>query len=434
MIYPKVALVSLRGVEGCGISAWERQFNAYYKQVGGVCDMYALNDRVGRPETSVDLDVKMFGSLDFKDVLDKINSTYDLVMIMGVPSKKSKHAHTYVPNFLAKIKIRKVMVNHDHHYQSINRNADFKSALEISDVVCAHSLDPSAKSGFKNWAEKKDIKINRWGKLYTFIHPPLYKDLINTSHSTRKKRLTNFGRAVLWKRNLLLFNIANKLAKRGFIAQMLGFERSIAGWCQMELYIDELNIFGTKAISKLVSDRCFFKDFDTMSTFQRVEHNNLLVEFIRDELPYQPSEYFYSIGSLDHYIGLREIAESAFAGHFRSFEHTKLDYGNNHEYQGLEAMLLSVPIFHRHFLETCTLPFTDISLSSLDCFVSIDDDNRHMKHGGFQVLNPDEFIDKLEAIWSNPKLYQQMRSQNLEIIHDHYSCEKLVPKFLEEIV
>ena len=326
------------------------------------------------------------------------------------------------------------MVNHDHHYQSINRNADFAAALEVSDVVCSHSLDDGAKSGFKHWVNRKEINVSKWAKLYTFIHPPLYSNITNSCVSERKKKITNFGRAVLWKRNLLLFNIANKLIERGFIVEMLGFERSIAGWSQLDIYKDSLNVFGTKAISELVSDRCFLKDFEAMSTFQRTEHNNLLVGFIREELPYQPHEYFYCIGSLDHYTGLKEISESAFAGHFRSFEHIKLDYGNNHEYQGLEAMLLSVPIFHRHFLETCTLPFTDTSLSSIDSFMSIDDDNRHIKDGGYQVLNPDEFIDKLEATWSNPKLYQKMRTQNIEIINDHYSCAKLIPKFLEEIV
>lgn len=324
------------------------------------------------------------------------------------------------------------MVNHDHHFQSIIRNADFKNALEVCDVVCAHSLDTSAKSGFAAWVQRKNINVAKWAKLHTFIHPPLYQDLINTRHDTRKKKVTSFGRAVLWKRHLLMFNIAQKLADRGFITEILGFERSIAGWTQISIYQDLLNIITTDKMTGIAPDRCFVKNFDTMSTFQRTEHNNLLVEFIRDELPTQPPEYFYCIGSLDHFLGVREVAESAFAAHSRSFEHIKLDYGNNHEYQGLEAMLLSVPIFHRHFLNTCTLPDTDTTLASIDSFVSIDDDDRHVRIGGYQVLEPDLFIDQLEAIWGNPKLYQQMRIQNTNLVKEYYSCEKLVPTFLEQ--
>lgn len=433
MNLPKIALVSLRGVEGCGISAWERQFYAYCQSAGEVCGLYALDDRVGRPDTSNDLDVKLFSSAEYEDILSHLNSTYDLVLIMGVPSIKSKHASTYVKEFLEKIVVRKVMVNHDHHFMSINRNADFKAALECCDVVCTHSLKDEYKSGFKRWVNRKNINVSKWAKLYTFIHAELYKNITNTTLEGRLKKVTTFGRAVLWKRHMVLLNIANKLAERNFIVELLGFERSIAGWSQINLYKDSLNIFSTDSISKLVPNYTFFKEFYTMCPFQSAKHNGALLEFIEKDMPYQPSEYIYTMGSVEHFTGVRRLSKSAFAGHFRSFEHINLDYGNNQEYQGLEAMLLSVPIYHRHFLDTCTLPGTDIKLNTIPSFVSIDDDNRNIRLGGFQVINPDEFIDKLEAIWNNPKLYTQMRKDNVRIIQEYYSCEKLLPPFIEEL-
>jgi hypothetical protein len=145
----------------------------------------------------------------------------------------------------------------------------------------------------------------------------------------------------------------------------------------------------------------------------------------------QDPDKMYVFGSYDHKRGLKRICQSAFATHPRSFEHNGLDYGNNHEYQGLEAALLSVPIFHRHFLETVTLPGTDVPLSAIEAFISIDDDNNHLKNGGPNVLNPSDLVEKLDDIWNNR--YTQYRQESFSIINTYYASWVLIPKMLDRL-
>lgn len=203
---------------------------------------------------------------------------------------------------------------------------------------------------------------------------------------------------------------------------MIGFERSIAGFCQLRNYDKILNWY--------VSED-FYKPMKGPSAFSSAPVNNKLFDFIDEEG--QDPKYMYVIGSYDHKRGLQRISQSAFATHPRSFEHNNLDYGNNFEYQGLEAALLAVPIFHRHFLDTVTLPNTTTSLSSTGVFISVDDDNRHLNDGGPRVLEPERFVERLDEIWNDESLYSSYRTNSIDLITTHYSSEVVVPKLLHNI-
>jgi glycosyltransferase involved in cell wall biosynthesis len=424
---PKVALVSLRGVEGCGVTSWCRAFYHYFKKSGEVCDFYAPTDKVGRPDTSLDMTVKYFK--EYSEVVDTINSNYDLVIIASVPSKKSKFASTYIDDFICKIKLKRVLINLDHHDMSFARNADFERAVMECDIVSPHSLLPASR-GFIKWMERRKIKPQRLERLELMIEPSLYSGITNSDKYGRAKRIVSLGRAVLWKRNMLLFNIAKLLEEKRFALEILGFERSIAGYTQIKLYEDVLTPFSSDIIESM--GLSYPKQFNKMSAFSKASDNDELLDFI-DLMPYQPTDCIYCLGSVSHFRGLRRVSESAFATSLSSFEHMNLDYGNDLEYQGLEAMLLSVPIYHRHFLESCTLPETDIKLSSIDSFISLDDDNRSVKDGGYQVLNAEKFIDTIENCWSNSQLYERMRKQNIQIAEEYYSGNKLIPLFLSRL-
>ena len=420
MKLPKTAVLLLRGVEGCGVSTYARHFKAFYDDSKAKCDIFALNLNVGRPDTSTDLEINKFTFEESEKLVSRINSDYELTLVFSVPAKNAKEdvVNNYVDRILSKIKSPKWMINHDHHYLSIGRNADFINAINVCDGVLCHSL-ADTKCGFIRWMAKKGIST-RVEKLDTFFHVPLVSNLVTFDKTNRLKRVINASRAVAWKRSSLVLNLQKELAKKNFITEMIGFERSIAGYSQLKNYQDTLDWYVTDDFDKPVK---------APSAFSNAQVNERFFDFVDDEG--QDPNKMYVFGSYDHRRGLRRISQSAFATHPRSFEHNGLDYGNNHEYQGLEAALLSVPIFHRHFLETVTLPDTDVPLSAIEAFISIDDDNNHLKQGGPNVLNAPEFVEKLEEIWSDK--YTQYRQESFSIINTYYCSWVLIPKMLGRI-
>ena len=421
MKLPRTAILLLRGVEGCGVSTYARHFKAYFDENNrGKCDIFALNLSVGRPDTSTDLPITKFNFDEADELVRRVNNEYDLSLVFSVPAKNAKEeiVNNYVEKILDKIKSPKWLINHDHHYLSIGRNADFENAIKACDGVLCHSL-VETKCGFIRWMKKRGIDT-RVEKLETFFHIPLVGDFVTFDNTYRYKRLINASRAVAWKRSSLVLNLQKELAKRNFITEMIGFERSIAGYSQLKNYEGKLDWYVTEDFDKPVK---------APSAFSNAQVNERFFDFVDAEG--QDPNKMYVFGSYDHKRGLRRISQSAFATHPRSFEHNGLDYGNNHEYQGLEAALLSIPIFHRHFLETVTLPDTEVPLSAIDAFISIDDDNNHLKQGGPNVLNASDFVDKLEDIWKGN--YTRYRQESFSIINTYYSSWVLIPKMLDRL-
>ena len=421
MKLPRTAILLLRGVEGCGVSTYARHFKAYFDENNrGKCDIFALNLSVGRPDTSTDLPITKFNFDEAGELVRRVNNEYDLSLVFSVPAKNAKEeiVNNYVEKILDKIKSPKWLINHDHHYLSIGRNADFENAIKACDGVLCHSL-VETKCGFIRWMKKRGIDT-RVEKLETFFHIPLVGDFVTFDNTYRYKRLINASRAVAWKRSSLVLNLQKELAKRNFITEMIGFERSIAGYSQLKNYEGKLDWYVTEDFDKPVK---------APSAFSNAQVNERFFDFVDAEG--QDPNKMYVFGSYDHKRGLRRISQSAFATHPRSFEHNGLDYGNNHEYQGLEAALLSIPIFHRHFLETVTLPDTEVPLSAIDAFISIDDDNNHLKQGGPNVLNASDFVDRLEDIWKGN--YTRYRQESFSIINTYYSSWVLIPKMLDRL-
>lgn len=409
----------LRGIEGCGVSTYARHFKAFFDSKGSVCDIFALNLSVGRPDTSTDIDIEIFSFSDCGELTRRINLGYDLVLIFSVPAKNASESivENYVEFIIDPIKVPKWMVNHDHHVLSVSRNADYINAIESCDGLLCHSLTET-KSGFMSWVKRHGISKPAQ-KMDVFFHVPFVKHLISLDKEGRSKKLINASRAVAWKRGSIVLNIHNALADRGFVTEMIGFERSIAGYSQLKNYEGKLKWYTTEG---------FYKPVNAPSAFSSSRVNNDLFDFVDAEG--QNPDFMYVFGSYDYRRGLKRISESAFATHPRSFEHNNLDYGNNFEFQGLEAALLTIPIFHRHFLDTVTIPGTLKTLSSTGVFLSVDDDNRHLKDGGPQVLEPERFAARLDEIWNNPDIYSRMRRESVEFIRTYYSSEVVVPNLL----
>jgi hypothetical protein len=422
MKLPRVAILMLRGVEGCGVSTYARHFKAFFDDNNSQCDIFALNLNVGRPDTSTDININIFAFSEAAELVNKINQFYDLVLVFSVPAKNAPQVVTdnYVEFIIEPISVPKWMINHDHHFLSIGRNANYEEAIEACDGLLCHSLTET-KSGFIKWLKRKNI-TKQAKKMDVFFHIPFIQHLVSLDRENRQKRLINAARAVAWKRGSVVLNLQGALADRGFVTEMIGFERSIAGYSQLKNYYDKLQWYTTDM---------FYKPVKGPSAFSSAKVNNELFDFVDREG--QNPDFMYVFGSYDYKRGLERISKSAFATHPRSFEHNNLDYGNNFEYQGLEAALLAVPIFHRHFLETVTLPDSTTSLKETGVFLSVDDDNRHLKNGGPQVLEPERFAQLLDEVWNDSSEYYRMRKNSVDLIKTYYSSEAIIPKLLLDL-
>lgn len=421
---PPVAILLLRGLEGCGVTTYCRHLKAYYDYVGAKCEIFVLNDKkIGRADTSTDLPINEFKFENSQSIVDKINADFEISLVFSVPAKSSSEEAKagYIPQILEKLKTSTWMINLDHHLLSFSRNANYKEAIESCRGVLCYSLNET-KSGFIGWLQKNKVKTTV-KNLDNFFHIPRLKNLMSFSKEGREKRLINASRAVAWKRGSLVLNLHKPLAQKGFTTEMIGFERSIAGWAQLKNYEGKLEWFTTDN---------FYKPVKTASAFSSARINNDLFDYV--DANGQDPDLMYVFGSYDYNRGLERVAHSAFATHPRSFEHNKLCYGNNFEFQGLEAALLSVPVFHRHFLETVTLPNSTTTLAQTGVFLSIDDDNRHLKDGGPQVLNAESFCENLNEIWNSEVRYKEMREASVEMINTYYSSSVVVPKLLSKIL
>lgn len=425
MKLPKVAILLLRGLEGCGVSNYSRHMKGYYDSVGAVCDIFALQTKVGRADTSSDMQVNFFKYADRAGVVDIINRDYDVVLVFSVPdtSEPEEITKNYVEEIIRQIDRKKVMVNHDHHACTFKRNSDYKNAIESCDKVMAHSLN-STNSGFIKWMDKHGVRQMPQEKIDIFFHVPFIKDMIGYEKEGKKKRVIHASRAVAWKRGSLVLNLQPLLSEKGFITEMIGFERSLAGYTQILNYQDKLNWFTTTD---------FVKPIKGPSAFSNSKFNTQLMNWL-DEVGQDP-KYMYVLGSYDYKRGLKRISESAFATQPRTFEHNGLCYGNTFiEYQGIEAALLSVPIYHRHFLDNVTVPGTTTPLSQADIFLKIDDDARAMSKGGPQVLDPQSIVDQLDEIWKDGDKYREYRKKSTEFMLKYFSSENIVPNLMEKIM
>lgn len=421
MTLPKIAVLMLRGVEGCGVTTYVRQLKAYFDdQPDGLCDVYAPRVKIGRGGTSPDLRVNYFDQDDLAGLVDKLNLDYDAAFIQSVPAikqdKKNWLRDLYITQVMDKLKIKKILLNLDHHDMSFSRNAFFPEAISLSDKVVCYSLKETPR-GFIKYMKKAGVSPNLV-QLYNFYHIPRISHLINTDRPATKK-IIHAARAPYWKRASLLLNMGIRLGKAGYVCEIMGFERSRPAAHQLAVYAHMP--FHTEPEQS--------QPAMSMKPAQLTEIFNALPPQSQN-----PSE-FYIWGPYEHDPGLKRISECAFAMHPRTFEHNVLCYGNNHEFQGLEAGLLSVPVFHRHFLETVGLP-TDPSfkLKNFDFLLEIDDDNTRWEAttGGPQVTNFSSLLDKMETIWYTK--YSETRAQLIEFFTKYYASEAIVPMQMEQFL
>lgn len=422
MVLPKIAVLMLRGVEGCGVTTYVRQLKAYYDdQPRAVCDVYSPQTKIGRGGTSPDLTVNFFNQDDLAGLVDKLNSDYDAAFIQSVPaltptSKKNWLRDLYITQIMDKLKIKKILLNLDHHDMSLRRNAYFTEAISLSDKVVCYSLKDTPR-GFIRYMKKAGLNPEIV-QLHNFMHIPRITHLINTERPAVKK-IIHAARAPYWKRASLLLNMGLRLGERGYVCEIMGFERSRPAAHQLEVYKD-----------------LPFHTLPEQSSPAMSMKPAALTEIFKSLPPeLQDSSEFYIWGPYEHDPGLERIAQCGFAMHPRTFEHNSLDYGQAHEFQGLEAGLLSVPIFHRHFLETVGLP-TDpaTKLNNFDFLLEIDDDNRRWEAttGGPQVTNFEKLLDKMERVWYTK--YSETRTQLIEFFTQHYSSDVIVPMQMEQFM
>jgi len=426
MTLPSTAILMLRGLEGCGVTNYARHMQAFFHQEESTCDIFALahitKSKIGRPDTSKDIEHVRFKYEQRAEIVERLNQ-YDLVLLFSTPPKSAfPEVETYVEDILNQITKPLVFINHDHNIQSFRRNLRYKDAIEACDKMFCHSL-LEKKKGFVTWAKNNEVDAT-FKKLPIFYHIPLLEDYITLTKEGRDKTALQAGRYSSWKRTTLFLNLHPYLKAKGFYTIGIGLERS-PGYVE---WSEKLTASGLEFWVGTLPDGT---PFNRVSAGAQSHRNTKLLDWLWEGN--KEVDKIYSVGPYEYYAGMRETQRSAFAFHCRSFETSDLDYGNNPEFQTLECMLLSVPVAHRHFLQTVTLPGEDTTLAKTGVFLTISDDGGPAnKQVGHKCINGSELVEEMENIWNDDALYEKHRKAAVDLVHNYYSTDKIIPNFIQE--
>lgn len=423
MSLPKLAILLLRGLEGCGVTSYARHLKAYYDSKDTKCEVFILDlkKKIGRPTSSPDVVFTSFSFDQSEDVVLRLNTEFDLVQVHSVPPKSAgpEIAEGYVERILKPTTTRKVFINHDHSSASFTRNADYLNAIRACDVTLAHSLKETGR-GFIKWLKRQGADDVIVKKLDVFFHIPLVEDLIAFDKASRMKKVICAGRSASWKRSELAFRLHEFTKPYDFITEVIGYERSIGAFRTLDAYEKVFDFWHA------TKEECGV-NANVASCCTNATVNELIYDYL-DKVGQTP-DLVYSVGSYVYRRGLERIATSAFALHGRTFEHNGLDYGNNMEFQTLECSLLSVPVVHRHFLDTCVTPLNAVPLRETGALLEIDDDNSKDGDYGPKIVDGSGLASQLNDIWEDG--YEEHRQKAVKLIREEYSTEALVPLMMK---
>jgi hypothetical protein len=339
----KIAVLLGRGVEGCGVTKYTKEFQDLYTNTV----VYASMDKLWPRAKSMDLNVKWYhgaswdetpkASKKFPSVMNSCQVLeelldYDIVFIFSVPSKG--HDEECQQNFLRMVAAlpdgkgpRVALVQHDHKIQSIHRNALLKELCEESDVLMCHSL----VGPFAKWKEKQGIATPL---VEMGVGRNFNKDAWIEAEDQDARYIRWVGRTAMWKGPDVMIDLHNEhFRKEGFITVLEGLEASIQ--YPLVLYKGGFDKTGRRDVVNYFRPEKGIDDTVKKAIVYGAEQEDmgayLYTQFVHSEM-------------------IERMARSGFGSDLWNFKENH--YGNNLQYCASDCMLAGVvPIFHKHYCD-----------------------------------------------------------------------------------
>ena len=320
----KVAILLGRGIEGCGVTRYALEEQKWYHNNNMECNIYAASDKKwGRKDSQVH-NIIEFANNEIDDLVEKLNSEYDIVYYQSLPAKKG-YSEEYQNAFYDKLvcgvtKPIKLSHQNDHKVQSISRNFMVWEIMAQMDACFTHSLNsPFAKKMREN---NPGIPILKMGLGFDFDSLRQYWKPCEE----QKRRISYFGRFAGFKDPQRIITMQPYLEDVNIIGEMRGIERSIGS---LDLFYEDRN--------------------DRDNTYRTNIH-----EIKKSDTDIvQTPEKVWIYGPYNRIEGIEELSTSMFGADFYNLEASA--YGDNMEFAMCEIISCgTIPVFDKHWADNCT--------------------------------------------------------------------------------
>jgi hypothetical protein len=320
----KIAIILGRGVEGCGVTKNAVEFKNYYKN----STIFAVDDKKWPRINSMEVERINFTCADNNAtdwVIEQVNQNYDLVIVFSVPSVK--HSPETVDNFIRMLRMitkPKSLVQVDHNFSSIARNAKLVEVCQNLDVLMTHSLS----GAFSQWRTKNNITTPLITMGVGFNYEEHRRKFWKPIDEQVDHSLKWIGRCALWKGPVEIINLHNDyLRKESFITTLEGLEASVQS--TLITHVDGATRKQTRDVQEFIRGA------------NRTKARQHYGREVPGSAPYLYPDY-------KHFECMERLSCSAFGS---DLYHLKPEfYGNNIEYCHAEVVASgTVPVFHKHF-------------------------------------------------------------------------------------
>ena len=299
----RVAIVLMKGVDGCGVTRFAIEHQKELRKTGHVCDIFAFKNNYTRSKAHSDLNVNYYSNFTEIDF-----SNYDILLLNSYPKEFDESSF----NNFKSLKLKKVAVMHEILRQNVSRIPNIWDWIGVCDLV----------TSFSNEMDFTQDLFEHYPNKHYFSYKMALSDeeidlLYNSSFINKKDRLIYFGRWTTMKDPSRLF-LYKKLDPL-YDFSMIGIERSIGA--KFDILDNELceycRVSGALLDSKDVYDN-YKKDVNMVQVFPPT---------LRD-------------------VALDILKESKYGASFYHLKNNKINnIGNRMEYTQIEISSVCLPVF-----------------------------------------------------------------------------------------
>lgn len=403
----KITFVFGKGIDGCGVTRGALIFEKWLVSQGYDTSVVTINNGTAMKRSQSTQFIGKLFTAKFTDedisdeIVNEVNSA-DIAIFHSYPVRK------YGPviaerfrRFVEKLR-DPIIVMHDHGVtaNTINAIPQAGEIFSYADVLVAQSKEGLTKQAF---TEFDPSLVDRIVENQIWIQPDLL-DEYDLPLDQRRKVLNYTGRSSPIKQIGLVCKVIPLILDQGWHGELIGAERSInavsthsgEGACYQPLY------------QPLIQCWCQNKSGIAI---------RMGGEFLPADHPDPP---IYAIDRYAYSDGMSRLGSSvaSWAGYRLK---DPAEYGSRMEYTQIEAGLLTVPIFNKHFAEEAYSSEGKL-WKEYDCFLTADIDSH------------EQLAEDLVRLWDSPSEWNDRHQCGRDILSDLFNIDNLAPQFLTDIL
>lgn len=380
----KVAIVLMKGFDGCGVSRFAIEHQKYLRSNSKICDIYAFADNTYcREKAHKDKEVifyKKFTDVDF--------SNYDILVLNSYPKDFSEEDFNYYKS----LKCIKVAMMHEILRANVSRIKNVWDWIFASDLVSSFSDTMDFVKDLKD----KGFDMNRYFSFKMAVNDEDMEKLYNGSlNADKKNRLIYFGRWTSMKDPSRLYSYKTLDIGNSLDYSMIGIERSIGAFYD----IFKNDLCDAPKLSFLEN----INDFESAN----IDKNKVGV--------FPP---------VNRDTALQILNNSMFGCSFYRLKDNKINnLGNRMEFTQIEISCVCLPVFDISWGKNTFDSVTGKSFYELDSNAVYSDSN-----------NLNKSLEEMEMLINNKDIYNIRRKNIYDLVKRNYGSKSNIDYFYNIIM